>query len=236
MWLWQCHVCPFRLWLHASLSNLRSFGLIIFSSLILIPNSWYLASHPTHQSGYNFLYSNVWLPGQQQRKTYMIIPRYLRGIVSRTPQLPHLKPTKSELAFWQDYQEIQMNVKIWETALCTTSWPEDVSYLPGIWGTPGILGTAHTPIIHSTSCEWVIFQPNPEHEKKMTWTHIWLCWYYNQHLCDFTAALCAVTSVTNAPLYQLSSLHTKLLQNIVPANSKHLFSHSFWGSGKASRE
>lgn len=166
MWLWQCQVCPFRLWLPASLSKLRAFGLIIFSSLILIPNSWYLASHPTRQSRYNFLYSNVWLPGQQQRKAYMVIPGYLRGIVSRTSELPHLKPTKSELAFWQDYQEIQMNVKIWETALCTTSRPEDVSYLPGIWGTPGILGTAHTPIIHSTSCEWVIFQPNPEHEKK----------------------------------------------------------------------
>ena len=69
----------------------------------------------------------------------------------------------------------------------------------------------------------------------MTWSHIWLCWSYNQHLCVFALALCAVTSVTNAALYQLPSLHTKLLQNIVPESNRHLLFHIFWALEKANR-
>ena len=62
-----------------------------------------------------------------------------------------------------------MNLKIWETTLCTISGYGSLSFRH--WDTPGILGYgSHPPPpphhINSTSCEWVLFQPSPEHEKK----------------------------------------------------------------------
>ena len=82
--LWQHQGCPFGLWLHVSLSKSGAFGSIIFSSHILVPHSWYFASHPTHPSGYNFPYSDVWWPGRQWRKAHMC---------SHSLSSPHVSPT-----------------------------------------------------------------------------------------------------------------------------------------------